>query len=140
MEKKRAGIDIVNEVLEACLGAGADSPFVVSLYKQYVERGSLSRRQLQGLLAKATKAAIPGARLATLDALIKKMPVRSKSEMPVAAPLYEKDQVAGEMIASILARYPAHKRVLYLQARYSNNEVLSPSDLADLKRFHAALK
>ena len=53
--EKNPGIDIVNEVLEECILAYPVSSFIISLYKQYIERGSLSKKQLQGLYGKASK-------------------------------------------------------------------------------------
>jgi hypothetical protein len=140
MEKHASKIDIVNEVLEDCILAYPVSSFIISLYKQYLQRGSLSKKQLEGLLAKATKAEIAAAKLATLEALIKRMPTRTKSEMPENTPLYQRDEGAGDLIKAILARYPEHKRVLFLQSKWTNNEVLTSTDLADLKRFHSAMK
>lgn len=141
MLPKRPEINIVNEVLEDCILAYPVSSFIISLYKQYGQRGSLSKKQLQGLLGKATGAGtIAPAKLATLEALIKKMPTRTRSERPENTPLYQKDEETGRLIGTILAKYPAHKRVLFLQSKWENNEPLSTTDLADLKRFHAALK
>ena len=140
MENHASKIDIVNEVLEDCILAYPVSSFIISLYKQYLQRGSLSKKQLEGLLAKATKAEIAAAKLATLEALIKRMPTRTKSEMPENTPLYQRDEGAGDLIKAILARYPEHKRVLFLQSKWTNNEVLTSTDLADLKRFHSAMK
>jgi hypothetical protein len=137
MEKKKPEIDIVNEVLEACLLAYPVSSFVISLYKQYLERGSLSKKQLQGLHGKAQN--IPDfspAKLATLEARIKKMPTRFKSDVPVNKPLYEKDENAGQLIEVVLAKYPQHKAVLFLKSKYDNNQALSATEMADLKRFH----
>ncbi len=80
MDQKKPGIDIINEVLEDCILAYPVSSFIISLYQQYVKRGSLSKKQLQGLHAKAAKAnTIAPAKLATLEALIKRMPTRYKS-------------------------------------------------------------
>ncbi len=141
MDKKKPEIDIVNEVLEECILAYPVSSFIISLYKQYLQRGSLSKKQLQGLYGKAqTAGTIPPGKMATLEALIKKMPTRFKSEAPALAPLYEKDEGNGQLIAAILARYPEHKRVLFLKSKYENNEVLSPQDVSDLKRFQQLLK
>jgi hypothetical protein len=137
MEQRKGQFDIVNEVLEDCILAYPVSSFIISLYKQYQQRGSLSKKQLQGLHAKATDAkTISPAKLATLEALIKKMPTRYKSELPQNTPLYEKEEENGKMIKAILAKYPEHKRVLFLKSKYDNNEPLSTSDIADLKRFY----
>lgn len=112
------------------------SSFVISIYKQYQQRGWLSKKQLQGLYGKASKinGVLPG-RLAALESIIKKMPTREKSELPETAPMVQKDESAGILINEILSKYPAHKRVLFLKARYDNNEVLSAADIAELKKF-----
>src|SRR6516164_766875 len=97
--KKSSDVDIINEVLEACIMAYPVSSFIISIYQQYQKRGSLSKKQLQGLLGKASQIEnFSQAKLATLEAVIKKMPNRFKSELPEAKPLYEKDKTAGELI------------------------------------------
>jgi len=141
MDKPKPRIDIVNEILEACILAYPVSSFVISLYKQYLNRGSLSKKQLQGLYGKAQKIEdLSPAKLATLEALINKMPTRYKSELPENKPLYEKEDTNGQLIEAILTRYPQHKRVLFLKSKWEHNEVLTPTDLADLKRFAQLLK
>lgn len=142
MEKKKGSIDIINEILEACILAYPVSSFIISLYKQYLSRGWLTKGQLQGLYSKAQKIEdlAPG-KLAALEALISKMPTRYKSEAPATtAPLYQKDESSGQLIEAILAKYPEHKRVLFLQSKYKNNEPLNATELADLKRFAQLLK
>jgi hypothetical protein len=133
---QRSSIDIVNDVLEACILAFPVSSFIISLYKQYNSRGWLTKGQLKGLHAKASSIKeLPPGKLAALEALINKMPTRYKSEAPAAAPLYEKDEPTGQLIEAILSKYPQHKAVLFLQSKYRNNEPLSATELADLKRF-----
>ena len=133
-------VDIVNEILEQCILAYPVSSFVISLYKQYLQRGSLSKKQLEGLYGKASKIndLSPG-KLATLEALIKKMPTRFKSALPENKALYEKEESTGKAIEEILAKYPLHKRVLFLKSKYDNNEQLSTAELADLKKFRQLL-
>lgn len=141
MYQKKPEIDIINEVLEECILAYPVSAFVISLYQQYRERGSLSKKQLQGLHSKASqiKDILPG-KLATLEAVINKMPTRYKSDAPPPKPLYEKEESTGKMMEEILEKYPQHKRVLFLKSKYENNELLSPVEMADLKRFKQLLK
>jgi hypothetical protein len=142
MEARKGSIDIVNEVLEACILAYPVSSFIISLYKQYISRGWLTKGQLQGLYSKAQviEDLSPG-KLASLEALINKMPNRTKSEAPKeATPLYQKDENTGNLIAAVLAKYPQHKRVLFLQSKYQNNEPLNAAEMADLKRFGQLLK
>ncbi len=139
--RKSSDVDIVNEVLEECILAYPVSSFVISIYQQYQKRGSLSKKQLQGLYGKASEIkSLPSAKLATLEALIKKMPTRFKSELPENKPLYEKEKIAGELIDVILAKYPQHKRVLFLQLKYNNNETLSAMEVDELKKFKQVLK
>jgi hypothetical protein len=139
--KKSSDVDIVNEVLEACILAYPVSSFVISIYQQYQKRGSLSKKQLQGLFGKASEIeSLPAGKLATLEAVIKKMPNRFKSELPETKPLYEKDKTAGELIDAILAKYPLHKRVLFLQSKYNNNQPLTPIETDELKKFKQILK
>lgn len=141
MQRKRPELDIVNEVLEECILAYPVSSFVISLYKQYRERGSLSKKQLQGLHGKAMKIKdmAPG-KLATLEAIINKMPNRFKSEMPDIKPVFEKDDSVGKLIDQILAKYPQHKRVLFLKSKYDKNETITPAETADLERLVKVLK
>jgi hypothetical protein len=140
MHPPKDRLDIINEVLEECILAYPVSSFIISLYKQYQQRGSLSKKQLQGLYGKASKIEqLPPGKLATIEAIIKRMPTRYKSELPEAKPLFEKEAETGKMIADILDKYPQHKRVLFLKAKYDNNELLSTADMADLKRFRSLL-
>lgn len=141
MEQKK-GVDIINEVLEACILAYPVSSFIISLYKQYISRGWLTKKQLEGLYGKAEKInELPPGKLAALEAIINKMPTRYKSEAPTETkPLYEKDENTGKLIQAILEKYPQHKRVLFLQSKYQNNEPLTTNELADLKNFSKLLK
>ncbi len=140
MQPTKDRLDIINEVLEECILAYPLSSFIISLYKQYLERGSLSKKQLQGLYGKASKIeTLPPGKLATIEAIIKKMPTRYKSELPENKPLFEKEESTGKLISEILSRYPKHKRLLFLQSKFENNEIFTQADLADLKRFKSLL-
>ena len=112
------------------------SSFVISLYQRYQKMGSLSKKQLQGLHSKAsTIEGISPGKLGTLEAIIKKMPTRYKSEKPPPTPLFTKDEATGKMITDILMKFPEHKRVIFLKSKYDNNEQLSSADINDLKKF-----
>src|SRR5438128_10370909 len=101
----------------------------------------MSKKQLQGLHSKASKIKdISPGKLATVEAIINKMPTRDKSELPAPKPLFEKEIGIGNMINEILAKYPQHKRVLFFKSKYDNNETLSPAEIAELKRFVQVLK
>lgn len=140
MQQNKAKLDIINMLLEDCIMAFPVSSFVISIYQQYQKRGWLSKKQLQGLYDKASKinGVLPG-RLAALESIIKKMPTREKSELPENKPMFVKDEVAGKQIDAILKRYPQHKRVLYLKAKYDNNETLSSPEITELKKFSKML-
>ena len=141
MLKKKNDIDIIDKVLDACYIAYPESIFIQSLMHQYEERGSLSKKQLEGAFQKASKVKdIPVSWLATMEATILKMPNRYKS--PVVAAVPEKstqDEEAGNIITEILAKYPAHKRVVFFQAKYQNKEALSPVEIAELQKFKKLL-
>lgn len=138
--RKPPAIDIIDKVLDACYRYNPDALFIMSLMHQYEERGSLSKKQLQGLYLKAQKVQdIPPAWLATLEATILKMPTRQKSETPASTPMYSKDEAVLKKISAILQKYPQHKRVLFLQSKWKNNEPLSVAELKEVDRFYQRL-
>jgi hypothetical protein len=140
MNKTKPEVDIVNDLLEQSILAYPVSSFIISLYKQYQQRGSLSKKQLQGLHGKASEIkGISVGKLATLEAMIKKMPTRFKSDKPESKPLFEKDEGTGQIIGEILTKYPQHKRVLFLKVKYDNNEPLSANEISELKKFKLLL-
>lgn len=142
MYKKKTGIDIIAKILDALYAQNPDALFVMSLMHQYEERGSLSKKQLQGLLSKAQQSKeIPQNWIGTLEAIILKMPTRYKSiETITSSPIYQKDESIGKLMDAILSKYPKHKRVLFLRTKYENNEVLSVDEVGELKKFHKILK
>jgi len=140
LQKKKIDVDVIKDVLEAMLAARPDSTFIKSLSHQYEERGGLSKKQLEGLYQKALKVeSIPDGKLATLEAVIMKKPTRYKSAPPPPKPLYSKDEHVGQMIEAILAKYPQHKRVLFFQVKYNNNETLTPPEITELEKFNRML-
>ncbi len=133
-------LDIINMLLEDCIMAYPINSFIISIYQQYQQRGWLSKKQLQGLYDKSVKinGVLPG-RLAALESIIKKMPTRDRSQLPENTPMFEKDENVGNLINVILDKYPMHKRVLYLKARYDNDEVISPAEISELEKFKKLL-
>lgn len=122
------------------LVAKPDSTFIKSLYDQYCNRGGLSKKQLEGLYSKAAKTdSIPAGKLATLEAIIKKKPNRFKSEAPVAAPVQARDESTGEILKAILAKYPQHKRILFLQSKYINNDPINATEIKEIEKFKSLL-
>jgi len=142
IQKKKLGVDVILDVLKEAQAAFPASEFISSLLFQYQERGGLSKKQLEGLHSKASKAGtISEAKLATLEAIILKKPTRYKSPMPVATPvnLYEKDEAVQAMIETILQKYPQHKRVLFYKTKFDNNDPLSATEKGELEKFKKIL-
>lgn len=140
MHRKKPEVDVVMDILDAAVHAYPNSVFLSSLWRQYQERGGLSKKQLEGLYQKTLRIeAIPENKRATLQAEILKRPTRYKSEKPANVPLYTKDERLGNMITDILSRFPQHKRVLFFQTRYNNNETLSTPEITELEKFYKLL-
>ena len=134
-------VDVIRDVLEKAEIAFPASAFIKSIHQQYLNRGGLSKKQLEGLYQIAQKVnTIPVGKLSTLEAIILKKPTRYRSEKPAPAPLYKKDEELGKKIDTILEKYPQHKRVLFLKAKYENNEIFSSTEIADLEKFYKLLK
>ncbi len=130
-----AEVNIILQILETLVKANPEGVFVNSLYQQYCNKGGLSKKQLEGMYAKAAKSGlIPAAKLATLEAIIKKKPTRYKSETIKIAPEPEKDDSIGIALEAILHRFPQHKMGLFLQSKYTHNEPLSEVEKAAIKR------
>jgi hypothetical protein len=141
MNRIKPDVDVIKDVLKAVLEARPDSTFVQSLLHQYEERGGLSKKQLQGLYDKASKIkTIPPNKMATLEAVILKKPMKYKSALPGPEPLFKKNEEAGQLLKAILTKYPEHKRVLFLKSKYDNNETLSATEIAELQKFSKMLK
>jgi hypothetical protein len=140
MYRKKPDVDVILDILEAAVAAYPASEFLNSLLRQYHERGGLSKKQLEGLHKKSSRIpTIAAAKLATLEAEILKRPTRYKSEKPATAPLYTKDERAGQLANEVLQRYPQHKRVLFFKTKWDNNETLSATELSELEKFHKLL-
>jgi len=133
-------LDIIDKVLNACYKHNPDALFVMSLMHQYEERGSLSKKQLQGLYQKALKVKdMPANWLATLEATILKMPTRDKTPVEETKPVLQKDESLINTVKAILSKYPQHKQVLFFQHKLDKNEQLTATELNDLKRFEKLL-
>lgn len=140
MIKKKPGIDIIDKILDACYKHNPDALFIMSLMHQYEERGGLSKKQLEGLFLKAQKVTdMPQSWLATLEAEILKRPSRDKTLATNIKPLYVKDEITERLMNEILAKYPQHKRVVFLLSKFSNNELLSIDEKKEIEKFHKLL-
>jgi hypothetical protein len=140
MQKKKDKLDIIDKILDACYRYNSDALFILSLMHQYEERGSLSRKQLQGLYAKASKIKdMPVNWLATLEATIQKMSVRDKTPVTENTPVFLNQNSIATTIDEILQKYPQHKRVLFLQAKMKNKEAISTAEIAEIEKFKKLL-
>ncbi len=120
--------------------AHPNSEFINSLYQQYCNRGGLSKKQMEGLYSKAAKTErISQAKLATLEAIIKKKPTRERAAATLSAPLPAKDETLGKILSAILVKYPQHKRLLFLQSKYENNENISATEITEIEKFKKLL-
>lgn len=135
---KKPDVDVIMDVLKACLVRYPESTFVNSLHQQYQERGFLTKKQLEGLHSKAGKAVdLPPGKLATLEAIIKKLPTRQKSQAPEnPSPIYEQNIPVRIFISAILEKHPGHKRVLEFKAKHDTNTPLSRHELTELEKFY----
>lgn len=140
MIPKKQGIDIINKVLEACYDADKDSLFIMSLMHQYEDRGWLTKKQLEGLHSKASKLTdIAPGWLATIEAMIAKLPTRDKTPLTIKQSSVVKDETSAQQLADILTKYPQHKAVLLLQSIFQKEHSLSDAEKSSLQKFYKLL-
>jgi hypothetical protein len=141
MEPRKQGVDVIGDLLLLVAQAFPANVFSQSIAQQYHERGFLTKKQLEGLYGKAkTMAAVPPHKLATLEAIILKMPTRQKSSVPPQVdPVYEKNLAVHLVISAILKKYPHHKQVLLLKAKNDTHTPLSAAEATDLQRLYGLL-
>jgi hypothetical protein len=136
----RPEVNIVLDVLKAMLLAKPDSVFINSLYKQYIERGGLSKKQLEGLHAKALKVpAIPPGKLATLEAIIKKRPTWHKAGADTQPAKEEKPDNTAQLMQQVLEKYPTHKRLVFLKSKFDHDGHLTDIEKEEVLKFHKLL-
>lgn len=129
-------IDILLIILKQMVITNPASGFVKSLYEQYCNRGGLSKKQLEGLYNIAAKTnGFPQTKLSTLEAIIKKKPTRERAAATITANIPVKDEATGKLLASILAKYPQHKRILFLKSKFDNNDPFSALETAEVQKF-----
>lgn len=138
---KKKKIDVIDKLLEACYQHNKDALFIMSLMHQYEERGSLSKKQLEGLLLKARKVTdIPPGWIAAVEAIVLKMPTRDKT--PIENPKNQVEEItdkSGDLIKEILDKYPQHKRVLFLKAQLEQRKALSLPEQQEIGKFYQLL-
>jgi hypothetical protein len=140
MLSKNKKIDVIEKLLALCYEHNKDALFIMSLMHQYEERGSLSKKQLQGLLLKAQKIKeIPAHQIAAVEAIVLKMPTRDKTPVQKTTPAISEAeaQIAAALAQTeqILAVYASHKQVLLLRSKLMSHQSLTPQEQADLNKF-----
>lgn len=129
-------IHIVEDILKIMLEARPDSDFIKSLYQQFCERGGLSKKQLEGLHAKAAKVkSVPVGRLATLEAIIRQRPTRHRSVATITAKTENTNEEAGQQMIAILEKFPQHKRILFLKSKFDHKEPLNTTEITEIQKF-----
>lgn len=136
MNRINPDIDIISDLLKAVLLARPEDAFCKSLLLQYQERGGLSKKQMEGLLGKATKFTdVSPGKLATLEAIILKKHSNHRSEPTQTVQVPENDGESFALVESILQKYPSHKRVLFFRIKMSNRDLLSAAEKDELNKF-----
>jgi hypothetical protein len=140
LQRKKLDVDVILDVLTKTLEAYPTSSFIASLLHQYQERGGLSKKQLEGMLHKASNVStILPAKIATVQAIILKKKSKEKSEIPLPITMPTKDESSGILIENILAKYPNHKRILFLKSKYNSNDVFTNIEKEEVLKFHKLL-
>jgi hypothetical protein len=140
MLSKNKKIDVIDKLLSLCYAHNKDALFIMSLMHQYEERGSLSKKQLQGLLLKAQKIKeIQAHQIAAVEAIVLKMPNRDKTPVQKTTPAISEAEAqiaaARAQTEQVLAVYPSHKQVLLLRSKLMSHQSLTPQEQADLTKF-----
>jgi hypothetical protein len=140
MKKTIPDVDVIMDVLKQAQAAFPGSTFINSLLMQYQQRGSLSKKQLEGLHSKASgaKTISPG-KLATIQAIILKKHTNHRSIVSKPVAVETKNDNTIQLIQEILSQYPLHKRVLYFKMKSDNKEQLLVAERTELEKFHKLL-
>lgn len=142
--KKPADYDFFQGVFEWIfynLPPKADNTFIRNMFEFYKTRGGLSIKQMQALLKTIDYIKIkPPFNPATIEAIIKKKAVKTKSAPPPPAPLYEEDILSKEKLEKILSIAPAHKTALLYMNKLSLHQNLTSSEKEDINKFLKLLR
>ena len=133
-------IDVTLHILDTLNQKNPDDPFVSSLHHQYCNRGGLSKKQLEGLMKKASQSSvITETHLATLQAIINKKPNRYKSEKIEKAPEFDKAKEVQPLLSNLLEKYPQHKMLVFLQQKLNSGQSFSDFEIGEVKRLFKLL-
>ena len=140
MARINPDIDIVADLLKAVLTERPEDAFCKSLWLQYQERGGLSKKQLEGLLGKATAFTdAPVGKLATLEAIILKKHQKHHSPPPTLAADPVVADTLGDDLSAILQKYATHKRILFLKTKFNNHEQITQAEREEVHRLKKLL-
>jgi hypothetical protein len=133
-------VDVVADLLNAVIAAKPDDAFCISLLEQYQMRGGLSKKQLEGLLGKATKfTEVSPGKLATLEAIIKKKKLIERSAATIDHKEAPIDDTPLMQMNEILEKNTSHRRILFLKSKWEQAGKLSTEETDDIKRLHKIL-
>jgi len=122
------------------LPAHADNTFIRNMYEFYKTRGGLSIKQMQALLNTIDYIKkVPPFNPATIEAIIKKKAVKTKSAPPAPKPLYDEDSVSTAKLEKILKIAPAHKTALLYMNKIKLHQPLSTAEKDNIEKFLALL-
>ena len=140
MANSNTDVDVVADLLKAVIAVRPEDEFCNSLWLQYQQRGTLSKKQLEGLLGKASKfTEVSPGKLATLEAIIKRKAQVHRTEKPEAAAPVARDEKPLEEMNAILEKYPGHKRIVFLKSKWEKGEELTAAETDDISRLKKVL-
>lgn len=82
---------------------------------------------------------VPPFNPATIEAIIKKKAVKTKSAPPAPKPLYDEDSVSTAKLEKILNIAPAHKTALLYMNKIKLHQPLSTAEKDNIEKFLALL-
>jgi hypothetical protein len=53
--------------------------------------------------------------------------------------MFQQDEELGKKMEAILAKYPQHKRIVFLYARYTKREQFTAVEKAEIEKFYKLL-
>lgn len=114
----------------------ADNTFIRNMYEFYKTRGGLSIKQMNALLNTIDYIKKkPPFNPATIEAIIKKKAVKTKTAPPPPKPLYDEDSVSKEKLGKILTIAPSHKTALLYMNKIALHQPLTSVEKENIDKF-----
>lgn len=118
----------------------ADNTFIRNMYEFYKTKGGLSIKQMKALLNTIQYIKKePPFNPATIEAIIKKKAIKTKSAPPAPKPLYDEDIATKEKLEKILSIAPAHKAALLYINKIKLHQPLTSAEKDNVEKFLALL-